>query len=137
MTNPTNQPAPFAGFFGAEGSQPCSIEAALSLGLCQPHEDPECLYTRAHGKVPYSAAHTMGLVDQAAIAAIQQHPNVFRLPRVTISEAATAPHRGRLGEHEGTPAGAVTAALQRFISTRSDEDAAGFAKALEAALKKP
>jgi hypothetical protein len=143
MTKPTNDnqsnhSAPFAAFFKAKdsGSQPyCSVEAALKLGLVQPHEDPECLHTRSHGKLPYSAAISMGIIDKQAAEVIKAHPNVHRLPRGVIEYTAPAAPRGPLSDHEGTPVGAVAAALQRFVSTRSDADAAGFAKALEGALR--
>jgi hypothetical protein len=128
----------FTGFFKSadSGSQPyCSVEAALKLGLVQPDEDPEYLYTRNHGKLPYSAAIAMGLIDKEAAAVIKAHPNVKRSPRAVIEYITPVAPRGPRAEYEGTPAGAVTVALQRFVSTRSNEDAAGFAAALAAALK--
>jgi hypothetical protein len=139
MTKSTNHSGPaFAGFFKAadSGLQPyCSVAAALKLGLVQPDEDPEYLYTRNHGKLPYSAAITMGLIDSEAAAAIKAHDNVHRLPRGVIAYVAPAAPTSPMGHYEGTRAGAVAAALQKFVRTRSDEDAAVFAKALEAALE--
>ena len=134
-----NQTTPdFTGFFRTSdaNSRPdfCSIDAALKLGRVQPHEDAECLHHHKHGKLPYSAAIAMGLIDKEAAKTIKAHTNVLRAPRAFILPTEATIAGGPMGPHEGTPAGAVAAALQKFVSTRSDEDAAGFAKALEVAL---
>lgn len=132
--NPMNQPAPFAGFFRTDNGQHCSIDAALRLGLVQPHEDADQMHTRSQGRIPYAAALSMGLIDKEAEAIVRAHPNVKRTPRGTISQPPAAP-RGPLGELEGTLTGAVALALRQYVTTRSDEDLATFAGALRAALE--
>jgi hypothetical protein len=134
--NQLTQPA-FTGFFRAtEDASPCSIAAALQLQLVQPCEDSDYLHIRKRGKLPVSAAIAMGLIDEEAAAAIATHPNVLRGSRgyITLPEVSPAP-RGPLGDLEGTPVGAVVIALQKFMSTRGDDDAATFGRALAAALK--
>jgi hypothetical protein len=134
MSNTTTQPA-FPGFFRAsDSSQPCSIEAALRMSFVQPDEDPACLFIPGRGKLPYTAAVSMGLIDKVAAAAIKAHDNVNRMTRGVIEYIPPAPPKGPMADHEGTPAGAVAAALQSFVASRSDEDLAGFARALEVAL---
>lgn len=138
MTNTSNTAPTFTGYLRtSDGSTSrvdfCSIGAALQLGYVQPHEDPSCLYHHQQGKLSYAAAIESGLVDEEAAAAIKASDNVFRAPRGVIEAPKVAPV-GPMGGFEGTPAGAVAAALRKYVASRSEEDLAGFARALAGAL---
>lgn len=141
MTTETTTTAPgFAGFFRTNDSDSgradyCSIEAALKLGLVQPHHQEGFLYTRSQGKLPYKTAISMGLIDAESAAIIKASTdNVFRPPRVVIETAPQVTPVGPMGAFEGTAAGAVADALRKYVASRSEEDLAGFARALAAAL---
>jgi hypothetical protein len=133
MTKSTNHTGPgFAGFFKSSDSESsyCSIEAALKLGLVQPDEDPEFVYTHKQGKLPYAAAISMGLIDKEAAAVIKGHPNVHRVNRGVIEYTTPAAPRGPLADYYGSPVGEVALALQKYVASRSEEDLAVFAQEL-------
>jgi hypothetical protein len=139
MTKSTQpqSPAAITGFFNTEqGSQPyCSIAAALQLNMVLPDEDGISMYIPRRGsKIPFAVAVSMGIVDEAAVEAIRQHPSVHRKPRGSIEHVPPAAPRGPLAATEGTLSGAAAAALVKYVSTRSEDDAASFAAALQAAL---